>query len=169
VLDNSPALAGFALNALLDSTASAVLVWRFSMERRDPVGAERLERRALYGVAFAMVLFAFYVGFQALRGLVDGSHPEASVFGVIVSTASLIVLPWLGRLKLRLAARMASGALRGDAILTLASATLAATTLAALLVNSALAWWWADPVVALLIATTLAIEGTRVALRHRFG
>jgi divalent metal cation (Fe/Co/Zn/Cd) transporter len=169
VLDNSPALAGFALNALLDSTASAVLVWRFSMERRDPVGAERLERRALYGVASAMVLFAFYVGFQAVRGLVDGSHPEASVFGVIVSSASLVVLPWLGRLKLRLAARMASGALRGDAILTLASAALAATTLAALLVNSALAWWWADPVVALLIATALAIEGARVALRHRFG
>ena len=116
-----------------------------------------------------MVLFAFYVGFQAVRGLVDGSHPEASVFGVIVSTASVIVLPWLGRLKLRLAATMASGALRGDAILTLASATLAAATLAALLVNSALGWWWADPVVALLIATALAMEGARVALRHRFG
>ena len=55
VLDDSPALAGFALNALLDSSASGVLVWRFSRERRDPVGAERLERHAQYGVAAAMV------------------------------------------------------------------------------------------------------------------
>jgi hypothetical protein len=31
----SLALAGFALNALLDSSVSAVLVWRFMHERRD--------------------------------------------------------------------------------------------------------------------------------------
>ena len=81
VVDDSPALAGFALNALLDSSASVVLVWRFSRERSDPAGAERLERRALYGVAFAMVVVALYVGSQAIRGLLEGSHPEASVFG----------------------------------------------------------------------------------------
>jgi divalent metal cation (Fe/Co/Zn/Cd) transporter len=169
VIDDSPALAGFALNALLDSSASVVLVWRFSRERRDPAGAERLERRALYGVAFAMVLVAFYVGFQAIRGLVEGSHPEASVFGALVSAASLLVLPWLGRAKLRVAAALPSGALRGDAILTLASAALAATTLAALILNAGLEWWWADPVVALLIATALAMEGVRVVLRHHLG
>jgi divalent metal cation (Fe/Co/Zn/Cd) transporter len=169
VIDDSPALAGFALNALLDSSASVVLVWRFSKERRDPASAERIERRAQYGVAFAMVAVALYVGFQAIRGLVEGSHPEASVFGAVVSTASLLVLPWLGRAKLRVASALPSGALRGDAILTLASAALAATTLVALLLNAGLDWWWADPVVALLIATALGIEGVRVVVRHRFG
>lgn len=169
VIDDSPALAGFALNALLDSSASVVLVWRFSTERRDPAGADRLERRAQYGVAFAMVAVSFYVGFQAIRGLVEGSHPEASVLGAVVSAASLLVLPWLGWAKLRVAAGLSSGALRGDAILTLASAALAATTLAALLVNARLDWWWADPVVALLIASAVAAEGVRVAVRHRFG
>ena len=34
-LDNSLALAALALNALLDSSASAVLVWRFRTEQRD--------------------------------------------------------------------------------------------------------------------------------------
>jgi divalent metal cation (Fe/Co/Zn/Cd) transporter len=169
VIDESPALAGFALNALLDSSASVVLVWRFSSERRDPAGAERLERRAQYGVAFAMLLVAIYVGFQAIRLLADGSHPEASVFGAVISTTSLVVLPWLGRAKLLVAAGLSSGALRGDAILTLASAALAATTLAALLLNAGLDWWWADPLVALLIASALAIEGVRVIVRHRFG
>ena len=42
---SSLALAGFALNALLDCSASVVLVWRFRTERHDPVAAERLERR----------------------------------------------------------------------------------------------------------------------------
>jgi divalent metal cation (Fe/Co/Zn/Cd) transporter len=169
IVDDSPALAGFALNALLDSSASMILVWRFSRERSDPVGAERLERRAQYGVAAAMILVALYVGFQAVNSLVDGSHPEASVFGAIVAAASLLVLPLLGKLKLDVASGLGSPALRGDAVLTLASAALAATTLAALFVNAAFDWWWADPDVALLIAVGLAVEGVRVAVRHRFG
>jgi divalent metal cation (Fe/Co/Zn/Cd) transporter len=146
-----------------------VLVWRFSRERRDPVAAERLERRAQYGVAFAMVVVALYVGFQASRALAEGSHPEASVFGAAVAVASVLVLPWLGMLKLRVAAGLASGALRGDGVLTLASAALAATTLVAVVVNAAFDWWWADPIVALLIAAALGVEGVRVAVRHRFG
>lgn len=168
-VDASPALAGFALNALLDSSASLVLVWRFSREKRDLAGAEKLERRAQYGVALAMVAVAAYVGFQAIRTLAEGSHPKASIFGAAISTASLLVLPWLGRAKMRVAADLTSGALRGDAILTLAAAALAATTLAALILNASLDWWWTDPIVALLIAGALAVEGVRVALRHRFG
>jgi divalent metal cation (Fe/Co/Zn/Cd) transporter len=39
---------------------------------------------------------------------------------------------------------------------------------AALLV-SALGWWWADPLAALLIAVALATEAVRIAVRHRFG
>ena len=77
----SLALAGFALNALLDSSASVVLVWRFRKERSDPVAAEHLERRAQTWVIVAMVVVALYVGFEAVRALLDGSHPESSPFG----------------------------------------------------------------------------------------
>jgi divalent metal cation (Fe/Co/Zn/Cd) transporter len=166
----SLALAGFALNALLDSSASGVLVWRFRKERRDPVAAERLERRAQTWIVVAMLVIALYVGFGAVRALVDGSHdPDSSGFGLAIAALSLVVLPWLGRLKLRLAARMHSPALRGDGVLTIAAAALAAITLVALLVNSAFEWWWADPAAAFLIAAALATEGARVAVRHRFG
>ena len=40
-LDDSQALAAFALNALLDTSASVVLIWRFRTEQRDPVAAHR--------------------------------------------------------------------------------------------------------------------------------
>jgi divalent metal cation (Fe/Co/Zn/Cd) transporter len=165
----SLALAGFALNALLDSSASVVLVWRFRKERTDPVAAEHLERRAQTWVIVAMFLVALYVGVQAGRALVDGSHPESSAFGFAIATISLLVLPVLGVMKLRVASRLGSPALRGDAVLTLAAAALAAITLVALLANSLLDWWWADPMAALLIAIALATEATRVAIRHRFG
>ena len=165
----SLALAGFALNALLDSSASVVLVWRFRKERTDPVAAEHLERRAQTWVIVAMFLVAVYVGVEAGRALVDGSHPESSTFGFAIAAISLMVLPVLGVMKLRLASRLRSPALRGDAVLTLAAAALAAITLIALLANSLLDWWWADPMAALLIAIALAGEATRVAVRHRFG
>lgn len=165
----SLALAGFALNALLDSSASVVLVWRFRKERCDPVAAEHLERRAQTWVIVAMLVVALYVGFEAVHSLIDGSHPESSAFGFAIAAVSLLVLPVLGVMKLRVADRLGSPALRGDGVLTLAAAALAAITLVALLANSVLDWWWADPSAALLIAIALATEATRVAVRHRFG
>jgi divalent metal cation (Fe/Co/Zn/Cd) transporter len=165
----SLALAGFALNALLDSSASVALVWRFRRERSDPVAAERLERRAQTLIIVAMLVVALFVGFEAVRALMEGSHPESSPLGFGIATISLLVLPPLGLMKLRLAGHLGSPALRGDGVLTLAAAALAAITLVALLANSVVGWWWADPLAALIIAIALALEATRVAVRHRFG
>jgi divalent metal cation (Fe/Co/Zn/Cd) transporter len=132
-LDNSLALAAFALNALLDSSASAVLIWRFRKEQRDPVAAEHFERKAQTWITLAMVTVALYVGVQAVRALAESTHPEASDFGLVLASVSLVVLPWLGRQKLRVASDLASPALRGDGVLTLAAAALAAITVTALL------------------------------------
>src|SRR5690348_2598446 len=169
IVAGSSALAAFALSALLDSSASVVLVWRFRTERRDPDAAEHLERRAGRWVATAMVAVGLYVLVQAVRALVDSSHAEKSVFGAVLAIVALVVLPWLGRRKLRVASALGSGALRGDGVLTSAAASLAVVTLVALIVNSTLGWWWADPSAALLIGAALTAEGLRVAVRHRFG
>jgi divalent metal cation (Fe/Co/Zn/Cd) transporter len=166
---DSLALAGFALNALLDSSASAVLVWRFRKERSDPDLAHRVERRSQGIIAVAMLVVALYVGSEALRALNDGSHADDAPLGVVIAIVSLVVLPFLATRKLRVASALPSRALRGDGVLTLAAATLAAITLVALLATARLGWWWADPVAALLIATALAVEATRVASHHRFG
>ena len=87
----------------------------------------------------------------------------------MLAVASLLVLPWLARLKLRVAGGLASQALRGDGVLTAAAAALALITLAAIVVNSTLEWWWADPIAAMLIAAALAAEAIRVTIHHRFG
>src|SRR5262245_11702222 len=165
----SPALAGFALNALLDSSASVALVWRFRRERKSPAAAAHLERRAVGWIAMAMLLVALYVGVQAVRGLVAGSHPKESVFGAVLAGLSVVFLPWLGTRKLQVGTRLRSPSLRGDAVLTLAAAALAGLTLTALVLNAALGWWWADPLAALVIAAGLGGEAVRVAMRHRFG
>ena len=168
-LSGSLALAGFALNALLDSSASIVLVWRFRRERSDPAAAKRLERRAQGLIVAAMLLVGLYVGFEAVRALLDASHVDESALALVLAFVSLMVLPWLGWTKLRVAAALRSPALRGDGVLTVAAAALATVTLLALIAVAALDWWWADPVAALVIAVALAVEAVRVALHHRFG
>jgi divalent metal cation (Fe/Co/Zn/Cd) transporter len=168
-LTGSLAVAAFAGNALLDSSASVVLVWRFLSERGDPLAAERVERRAQAVVAAAMIAVGLSVLVEAARALAAHSDADESWLGFAVAALSVLALPWLGRRKLRVAAALPSAALRGDGILTLAAAALAVITLLTLVITSALGWWWADPLAALVIAVGLAGEGGRVAIRHRFG
>jgi divalent metal cation (Fe/Co/Zn/Cd) transporter len=169
LIASSPATAGFALNALLDSSASVVLIWRFRRERNDPEAAEHLERRAQKFIVIAMVAVAALVAVGAMRALVIGSNANETVLALLVMTLSLLFLPWLARRKLGVAAALPSPALRGDGVLTLAGAALAGITLIALEVDVAFGWWWADPVAALVIAAALAAEALRVAVRHVFG
>jgi divalent metal cation (Fe/Co/Zn/Cd) transporter len=166
---DSPATAGFALNALLDSSASVVLVWRFRRERSDPEAAECFERHAQRFIVIAMAFVALLAGFQALRALATGSHADETVFAVVLTGLSLLFLPWLGRRKLRVASALPSVALRGDGVLTLAAAALAGITLLALILDFAFGWWWADPLAALVIAAALATEAVQVTVRHVFG
>ena len=163
LITGSLSLGGFGLNTLIDMSASVVLVWRFSKDANDPSAAARLERRAEIAIGVAMLAVAAYLTAQGLHALVAGSHPETSTVGIAVTIASLALLPWLASAKARVALRLPSRALRADAILTGASAALAALTLAALVANSALGWWWADAAAALMIAAGLVFEVARAA------
>jgi divalent metal cation (Fe/Co/Zn/Cd) transporter len=100
----------------------------------------------------------------AVAALANHSHPGHTAVGVALTAASVLVLPVLAQAKLRLAKQLESSALRGDGVLSLAGAALAAATLVSLLVESAFGWWWADAVAALLIAGTLLREGSLISL-----
>jgi divalent metal cation (Fe/Co/Zn/Cd) transporter len=163
----SLSLAAFGLSMLIDTVASVALVWRFKREAGDPEGADRVEARAEVAIGVAMVCAALYLVVQSGHSLWRGSHPETAPPGIVVSIASLLFLPWLARAKWRVAAELESNALRGDSLLTAASAALAGLTLVALVVDSALGWWWADAVAALLIAAALVFEATRAAAYRR--
>jgi divalent metal cation (Fe/Co/Zn/Cd) transporter len=157
----SLALLAFGLDSVIDGSASAALVWRFRLELRRagrPVHAERTAARA---VAAAMLAAAVYVVAQAARSLIIGVHPGQSVIGLVLLAGSLVVLPVLSHIKLRLAGPLRSRALRGDGVLSAAGAALAAVALAGLAVDRSLGWWWADPAAASLIALVLLREGWR--------
>jgi divalent metal cation (Fe/Co/Zn/Cd) transporter len=160
-------LIGFGINAVVDSSASAVLVWRFRAEEAGHAeraqSAERLALR-IAGAAFGLV--ALYLLVQATRSLSAGRHFDSTLFGIGEAVASLLVLPILASAKYSLSRRLGSRALRADSLLTWSGVALASLALAALLAQRLLDWWWADPIGALAIATLLAWQGAR-ALRDQ--
>jgi divalent metal cation (Fe/Co/Zn/Cd) transporter len=156
---NSTALVGFGLSSLVDGMASTILVRRFRHERLDLRPSDELERRAAQAIGVILLLIAVYLSVRAVKALADGSGPEASPLGVVLTGASVIVLPVLAIAKLRLAGPLGSQALRADGVLSAAGAVLAAATLVGLVLNTTLDLWWADSVAALMIAAVLMREG----------
>jgi divalent metal cation (Fe/Co/Zn/Cd) transporter len=163
---SSVALVAFGANSVLDATASAVLVWRFRHERAGG-DAHLVERRAAVAVGVVMAAVGVYLTVRAIGALIDHAGPEASLVGVLLTGASTVVLPVLARAKLQLAEALNSPGLRGDGVLSLAGAVLAAATLLSLLLDAALDWWWTDSVAALLIAAMLLVEGPRTVATAR--
>jgi divalent metal cation (Fe/Co/Zn/Cd) transporter len=164
VAASSLALVGFGLDSVVDSSASMVLIWRFSIEVRSPDRADRVERVATRVVGVTLLVISLSIGAGSSRSLATGSGPSDTLVGDALALASVLVLPGVAWLKMRLATRLDSRALRGDGMLTAAGAVLALVTLLAVLVDDAFGWWWADAVAALVIAAFLASEGLR-ALR----
>ena len=157
------ALIGFGADSITDGTASAVLVWRFRYEQSRGHQVDLVEHRAARAVGAILVLIALYVGISAVAALAGHSVPDKSTVGLAVTGTSVLVLPALARAKLRLAGWLESSALRGDGVLSLAGAALAAVTLASLTLDAAFGWWWCDAVAALLIAAFMLREGFRTA------
>ena len=172
VMSGSLSLLGFGADAVIDSAASIVLVWRFSVEAREPERAERVETAAERVVGLALIALALYLAFGAVRALMAQTYPEASIASVGLLVASVVVLPPLAVAKYRVAARLGSGALRADSILTAVAAILAVISLASLAASQALGLWWADAIAALIVSVIVVREGwssLSLAATRRFG
>ena len=91
--------------------------------------------------------------------MVAVEEPKASVVGILLSVASLIVMPLLARAKRRVAADLSSRALVADSRQTDICAYLSAIVLGGLALNALFGWWWADPVAALIMVPIIAREG----------
>jgi len=157
----SLSLLGFGADAVIDSVASIVLVWRFLDETRQPHRAARVERAAERVVGLALVALALYLAASAVRALATQGHPEASSAGLALLFASVVMLPPLAVAKNRVARRLESGALRADSILTAVAALLAVISLASFAASQAFGLWWADAVAALAVGAIVLREGWR--------
>jgi divalent metal cation (Fe/Co/Zn/Cd) transporter len=152
----SIALIGFGIDSAIEGFASVVIVWRFTGSRTLSHAAERRAQRL---VAVQFFILAPYVSVEAVRSLVNGSHPEESLVGIVLAASSLLLMPLLGRAKQRIGSRIGSSATASEGKQNLLCAYLAAALLVGLLGNALLGAWWLDAAVALLIAVVAVQEG----------
>ncbi len=160
-------LIAFGLDSLVELIGGGVLLWRLRVEARDgdTETVERAEKRAAWAIAICLALLCLYVLASAVFGLIGRSKPETSVAGIVVSAAAVVVMPYLAVTKRKVATRIQSDALAGDAVNSITCAYMAGTVLLGLLANALFGWWWAEGVAALLFLVWLARE-TREAFEE---
>jgi divalent metal cation (Fe/Co/Zn/Cd) transporter len=161
VVAGSVALVGFGADSLIEAAAGVVVLWLMDGARSS---SPRAERRAQQLIAASFLVLAAYVGVESVRDLVGGHHPDASWVGIGLSVVTLATMPPLAVAKRRVGLRLGSSATTSESRQTMLCAYLSAALLVGLLANAALGWWWADPLVALVIVA-IALREAREAWR----
>lgn len=135
----SVALAGFALDSLIEIFASIVVVWQLKGT------ADRArERRAVRLIGLAFFFLALYIALQAAITLALGIRPGSSRLGIIWLAATTVVMFGLAAAKRRTGAELANPVLQAEAKVTAIDGVLAAGILVGLILNAVAGWWWAD-------------------------
>jgi len=163
----SSALVAFGCVGYVDLAGSVALVHHFRHALRADALEDRFERRAHAIVTFGLLAIGLgAIGVSAFR-LATGRHPSTSDAGIVVAGASFVVLGVLAVLKVRIAGRVPSAALRSDGFLSGVGAAQAAVVLLGAEATSVLAWHWADSLAAMVVgAIAVAIAVATIAGEH---
>jgi divalent metal cation (Fe/Co/Zn/Cd) transporter len=156
--DHSLGVLAAGLSVLADVCGSVVLIWRFRVERSSPHRAHHVEDRAAAVVATALVVIGVLLTYESVHALIEGTHPGTSLLAILTAAVSVLVLGPLAYYKRVTAVALGSHALRGDSTLSAIGAGTALFALIGLLLNTVFGWWWADRVVALMIAAAAGVE-----------
>jgi divalent metal cation (Fe/Co/Zn/Cd) transporter len=161
VAAGSVSLVGFGIDSGIEVAAALILFWRLRQERRSGCMLG-YDRTAVRLIALAFAALAAYVWVDAVRDLVGRGRPEASVPGLVLAVASVVLMPRLARAKRALAPALGSQAVSADAQQTSLCALLSAVLIVGVGLNTLFGWWWADPVAALVIGALALEAGRRV-------
>ena len=158
LMAGSISLVGFGIDSFIEVTSGGTLLWRMSVDA-DEHSRERNEKLSLKIVGVCFIALAVYVGYESAFDLLNRKEPERSIPGIVLSCASLVVMPLLSRAKKKVGSSLSSAAMCADARQTDFCVYLSAILLAGLLLNAAFGWWWADPAAALIMVPIIAKEG----------
>ncbi len=155
VAARSVALAGFALDSLIEIGASLVVIWELSA-----TGARR-QAVALRVIGVAFLVLACYLGAQSTYVLVARDHPRHSPAGMAWTAATALVMLALAAGKEDTGRRLGNPVLRTEGRVTLVDGLLASAVCVGLALNATAGWWWADPLAGYVILAYGVNEGWR--------
>ena len=110
-------------------------------------------------IGWTFLALAAAVIFQVVTSLTSNTGASESLVGIILAIVSITVMPAVAIWKLRVAADNNIRSLAAEAKETIACSYLSLTLLIGLTANALLAWWWLDPITALLLVPWLIREG----------
>jgi divalent metal cation (Fe/Co/Zn/Cd) transporter len=162
-------LEAFGFDSIIELFSASVLLWRLRIEasgRADEARVEAVEHRASRMVGYTLYFLVGYVVFNSAYGLfiahrVTDTHESA--WGILIGLVAKIGMPILAGYKLKVAARLNSGALRADAIEAIVCGYLSIVLMVGLAATRILGWWWLDSVAALALIPFL-IKEARAAI-----
>lgn len=157
---HSLTLVAFGIDSVVELLSAVVLLWRLDVElRRGAQFSERVERTAgrLSGGLLGG-LAAYVIAASAWR-LWTHSAQEFSVAGLCVALVAIPVMVVLSRRKLAIADAIGSGALRADAMESIACGYLSCLVVGGLAAQYLVGAWWIDAISALVIVPFLLKEG----------
>jgi divalent metal cation (Fe/Co/Zn/Cd) transporter len=156
IIAGSIALQAFGISSAVEGLASVIVIWRFTGSRTL---SETSERRAQKAVAISFWLLVPFVIAEASYKLLVNAEAETSYLGIALTASSLILMPLLGRAKLRLGSKLDSAATAGEGTQNILCAFLAGAVLLGLLGNTLFGLWWLDPLAAFVVAGLAVKEG----------
>ena len=150
---SSVALAAFGLDSLIEILASTMVIWQLN-------GTDTTNRTvpALRVIAVAFAGLAIYILVQSSIVLATANHPGRSLAGTIWLAITAVAMFALARGKADTGRRLDNPVLRTEARITVIDGALATIILLGVVLNTALHWWWADPIAALVLALYAARE-----------
>ena len=152
-------LIGFGIDSGIEVAAAAVVLHRLLADIRGGEVDEAKERRALKFVALTFFALAAYVVVEGVRNLLVGEVPDTSTAGLILTGASVVIMPTLARLKQQAGEALGSPLVIADAAETRLCAWLSASTFVGLLAFALVGWTWIDSVAGFVIAYFAIREG----------
>lgn len=149
----SVALVAFGLDSSVEVFASIVVVWELRGSDRSG------ERRALRLIGLGYLVVAGYVAWDTLQAIISAKRPAAAPLGILFMAATVVVMVSLALGKLRVGRDLGSPTVQADGRFSLVDGALAGAVLAGLILTAVLGWWWADALLAGLIAMLALREG----------
>jgi len=148
----SPSLLAFGADSFVELVSAAVVLLQFiPAVRLNSLLASKSAGILLYTLAGVVVLVS-------VLGWTTGARPEASLTGIFITAAALVIMPALAWSKRRLAKESGNIALAADAVQSATCAYLAAITLVGLAANEFLHIQWLDSAAAIVAVPLLAKE-----------
>jgi len=156
----SLSLIAFGADSLIELASAGVVLWRLNLEMRLGMEfPESVERRASRIGGVLLFALAAYVIASAAFGLWRQEGQAFSVRGFVLMVLAIPTMLVLAKAKIRVADRIGSGALRADAVESIACAYLAGVVMLGLLAQLLAGWWWVDSITSLAIVVLLVKEG----------